>query len=466
MAAQTEHAPGGAPPLPAAGERGRVLRDAVLPVLLGGVIKRNAFAMALAERRQWDARGIEAAGRLHRRYGRGPVPLLHRGRSVALVLDPLDARRLLDQTPATFSPAAREKVNALARFQPHGVLISEPGEDRAVRRERNEAVLATGHSVHPSAGRFLRVALEETGHLLTAHADRAPLAWAEFEAAWWRIVRRMVLGEAARADTTVTDQLNTLRRDGNWPLLPQLSPRRRLLRAAFRHRIESYARRADEQELAGHAYAVDAVGQIPHWLFAYDAAGVTALRTLAVLATHPEAAEQIREELAGAPPDRPREWPRLRAAVLETVRLWPTTPLVLRESRQDSSWENGAAPEGAAPNGARPGIVAFPAGTLFAVYTPYLHRGEPAGPQRDRFAPGLWTDGTSGPAEEFLPFSAGAAGCPGENLVLFTVTAWLAALLAGHDVRLLSHRLDPDEPLPATLNHFALRFEVTRTPAP
>jgi cytochrome P450 len=437
-----------APPAPAApdlAERVAVLRHALLPLLLGGVIKRNPAGMALAERRQWDAEGIRTAGRLRERHGPGPLPLVYRGRPVALVLDPVDARRLLDGTPHPFSPAADEKHRALSRFQPHGVLISDAA-DRATRRERNEAVLAAEQREHPAAERFLRVVGEEAGELLHAHAGRTPLGWQDFDAAWWRTVRRIVLGDAARSDTIVTDQLNTLRRDANLPLLPVIGPRSMLLRAAFQRRVAHYAADAGPQALAGRARDADAVQQIPHWLFAYDAAGMTVLRTLALLATHRTAADALRGELADLPADQPWRSPLLRGALLEGVRLWPTTPLLLRESAEETHW---------------PGGTAFPAGTLFAVYAPYLHRGEPAGADADRFAPERWTSDAD-PAEQgvFVPFSAGPAGCPGRNLVLLTAGAWLAALLAGHDVRLLSHRLDPEEPLPATLNHFALRFAL------
>jgi hypothetical protein len=50
--------------------------------------------------------------------------------------------------------------------------------------------------------------------------------------------------------------------------------------------------------------------------------------------------------------------------------------------------------------------------------------------------------------------------CPGRNLVLLTTSAMLAALIDDRQVRLKPPtRLDPQRPLPGTLNNYALRFE-------
>jgi hypothetical protein len=58
-------------------------------------------------------------------------------------------------------------------------------------------------------------------------------------------------------------------------------------------------------------------------------------------------------------------------------------------------------------------------------------------------------------------FSDGPAICPARHLVLMLTSAMLAELFAGAEVRLKSHpRFASHRPLPATLNHFALRFDV------
>ncbi|MBB1244702.1 cytochrome P450 [Streptomyces durbertensis] len=430
---------------PDAADRARVLGDAFLPVVLGGAITRRRLGMGLAERVGWDARGVAVAERLHRQHGEGPLTVMERPRRIALVLDPADARYVLEHTPRPFSPAAFEKRAALGQFQPHGVLISDPDE-RESRRRKNEEVLATDRPLHPAAERFVRIAGEEVAGLVAEARADGVIDWPRLEAAWWRTVRRITLGDLARDDTTITRQLDALRGAANWAML---SPRRRLLRAAFRRRLNAYAARAEEGTLVAHAARLDAVGQIPHWLFAYDVAGIVTARALALLATHPETAARARREVAEDPPGKgAASWPLLRATVLESVRLWPTTPLVLRENAEPVRM----------PNGDR-----LPANTLVVIYAPYLHRGDPAGPDRDRFNPDLWLR-AAGPVDStatagaFVPFSDGPAGCPGQNLVLLTTSAFLAQLLAVGVPRLLSHRLGPDAPLPATQDHFSLRF--------
>jgi hypothetical protein len=79
------------------------------------------------------------------------------------------------------------------------------------------------------------------------------------------------------------------------------------------------------------------VGQLPQWVFAFDAAGMAALRAAALSATHPEA----RSRGETAEPDRLDLRPFLRVCVLESVRLWPTTPTLLRDTAGPTVWRDG-----------------------------------------------------------------------------------------------------------------------------
>src|SRR4051794_7430480 len=62
---------------------------------------------------------------------------------------------------------------------------------------------------------------------------------------------------------------------------------------------------------------------------------------LALLASHPAALTAA--QLEAAEPAS-RGLPYLRACVLESVRLWPTTPVVLRESTTATTWAGGVMP--------------------------------------------------------------------------------------------------------------------------
>ncbi len=426
----------------------RVAGEVFVPVLAGGVLKRRPRVMALADRLQLDRVAVRTLRRLRARYGTGPVLLRVPGRRIAVLLDPDDVSRVLEATPSPFSPAAWEKRKALGHFQPHAVLAT-PMPQRAPRRRYNEAVLETSHAEHSLAERIRVLVREETRRML---ADAAELDWAGFQQAWWRIVRRLVLGDAARDDTEITDALAALRLRGNWAFL---APRARQRREWFRARLDAYLHRAEPGSLAAtiarHPVenaentenGVDPHGQVPHWLFAFDAAGMVTLRTLALLATHPEQAAAVREELSGGD----GTWPFLRACVLDTVRLWPTTPVVLRESTTATSWQGTQLP----PN------------TLFVVFAPYFHREGDLVPFADRFAPEAWLDGRARDFPALVPFSAGPGRCPGENLVLLVTSTLLAELLREGEYRLLApgtlrSRTHAHDRLPATVDNFGLRF--------
>ncbi|MGW7056153.1 cytochrome P450 [Streptomyces sp. NPDC054887] len=428
----------------------RVAVRVALPTLAGGVIRRRRRGMAMAARVDADRHAVELMNGLRRRYGPGPLHLRLAGRDLALPLSAPDARRVLDETPEPFTPAAREKRDALGHFQPHGVLVSQ-GSEREERRAFNEEVLETGRHLHHLAPGFVRTVREEAAELLGGAGG--PLDWDAFAAVWWRIVRRVVLGDAARDDTALTDRLAHLRGFGNWaslvPTRVTAGQRERFLRD-LRERLD----RAEPGSLA-EALArtpakpgVDPAGQVPHWLFAFDAAGMAAARTLALLATHPAQEQQVRNELAIPDLARPQLLPYTRACVTESVRLWPTTPFLLRESTRETRWGEGTLPEG----------------TVFLVYAPYFHRNGSA-PYADRFVPEIWLDGTAHTGPELVPFSAGPGVCPGEDLVLLVTSTLVAALMEGHNLRLDGPgALQADKPLPYTLDHFALRFTATARP--
>ncbi|WP_326595519.1 cytochrome P450 [Streptomyces sp. NBC_01803] len=457
IAPPTSHA--GAPPTgePPTGELPRVrtadearaAAKLLLPALAEGLIQRRRWAMATAERYQTDRRAIDMLRDLRARYGAGPLWLPARGRSLVLLLDSDDLARVLAETPDPFSPSTWEKRRALGRFQPHGSLISR-GAPREARRHLNELALDTPHPLHRVAPAVAGRVCEEAANVAERSATAGGLDWDAFAAGWWRSVRRIVLGDAARDDDDLTDRLAGLRAAGSWSL-PH--PRLRLARAEYLVRLQRYAFQAGADTLAGQLHMgdtdveTDPVGQVPHWLFAFDAAGIVTLRALALLAGHPEAAARARAELTGADLAGPEPLPFLRACVLESVRLWPTTPVLLREGTEPTRWRDAT----------------VPAGTAFAAFTPYFHRAEPSGPHGDGFAPDIWLDGRAERNPALVPFSAGPAACPGENVVLLTASTWLGVLLSGRTFTLDSRmRPHPREPVPATLNHFGLRFSVSR----
>ncbi|MGW0481709.1 hypothetical protein [Nonomuraea sp. NPDC003214] len=538
------------PPRANAAETLRLGLTLVLPALAQGVIVRRPLMVRLAALARADDRAVRLLARLRARHGDGPllvrVPL--RGWAV-LVLSAADVRRVLDDRSLT--PANREKRGALGHFQPDGVLITPEPELRERRHDYNERVLL------PDFGPVARAAAEEAATL----PYRGVLTWTDFHAAFWRLARRVVLGDGARDDVTLTRMLDRLRGDANWFYL---RGRRTDVYRAFRRRLDGHLARAEPGSLAAALAATPAPadvcpeGQVPHWLFAFDAAAIAAYRALALLATHPPprtahpgppstpahpppsgitgdgtaveesavggaavggAAPHPGPSGTGGRPDAPRLGPssgaagrgaarpsgtardgatghpgspesaeggtavvgaavggaaarpspsgaaahphsagvggcgvggaEVRAAVLESVRLWPTTLAILRDTTGPTEW-------------------GVPEGSLVAIYSPYVNRAE-AG---DHYRPGLWTgddawddgeplDGggawAGGDARTGVPFSAGFARCAGRDLVLFTTASLLGAFLREREV-FASVRLEGA--LPASFDHTGLRFAV------
>jgi cytochrome P450 len=311
-------------------------------------------------------------------------------------------------------------------------------------------VIESGRSVHSLAPAFLAVVEEEVHRLLAQAGDE--LDWAKFTSAWHRLVRRVVLGDGARDDHDLTDMLAKLRAAANWAFL---HPRRKRLLRDFQHRVAAHLARAERGSLAERIAAVsksDATAppdQVAHYLFAFDAAGMATFRALALLASHPRQAQRAREEIARAGSNGREDLPFVRACVLDGLRLWPTTPAILRETTEDVRWHGGVMPER----------------TSILIFVPYFHRDDESLPYADRFAPELWLDERPGSGWPLVPFSGGPGICPARDLVPMIASATIAAVLASHRIGLEPPtRLDPDEPLPGTLDNFSLRFSLQPQP--
>jgi hypothetical protein len=168
------------------------------------------------------------------------------GRPAELVLDAGHVRRTLTESPDPFAPDSWEKRGALRHLQPHSVLISH-GSLRAERRVFDEAVLDTGKPLHEQAGAMTRVVHGEASWLGSVAAGDGALTWDTFIPAWWRTVRRVVLGDDAREDHRLTDDLTHLRNRANWSgLVPQQKARR----DRFRNAVRTHLDRAEPGSLA------------------------------------------------------------------------------------------------------------------------------------------------------------------------------------------------------------------------
>ncbi|NUR95695.1 MAG: cytochrome P450 [Kribbellaceae bacterium] len=416
-------------------DSGRILRDVLGPVVAQGPILRRPRLGILAERLHVDDRALRQTRRLRRKYGDGPLLVHLPGRTIALVLAPEDVHRLLAETPEPFAAASGEKVAALTHFQPHAVLVTHSSL-RGPRRELNEQALDSRQPVHHHGHRFVEVVQEELGALY------ATLGWEDFRAIWSRIVRRIVLGDSAHDDVDLTANLDRLRADANWA---QFGPDHEQLRSRFLASLGQYVDKAEPgslvETLAGQPDELDPAGQVPHWLFAFDAAGIALWRLLAVLGTRPALLEPIVAEA-----HHPEASPLLAqagAAVQESLRLWPTTLVVLRQAGEPTVWRDRTAP----------------AGTEFAIVSSVFHRDDEALEFAHDFEPAVWLDGRADGAWPIIPFSEGPAACPGRNVVLLATSTAVSHVATHYDLDVdPATRARLSGPMPGTFNHATVRI--------
>src|SRR5947207_4238886 len=314
-----------------------VFGSIMLPTFGKGILIRRPTMEAAAQRMGFDTGAVKTMQRLRRKHGPAPLLLAIPRRPQLLLLDPGDVIKVLNGTPRPFRTDTNEKRAALNHFEPGNVLVADPAR-RAVLRPLHEAALPTSNTVHPLASRFREVIRDECQSILSARVSE--ITWPMFAGAWFRVVRRIVLGDRARDDEELTMLLNRLRRRANWAFF---LPQDRAAREHLHERLQRYLTDAEKGSLVSMMPAdarYEPSSQIAQWLFAFDPAGMTTFRTLALLAFHRQFVERAREE---ALQDRTPEDARqsfIRRCVLEALRLWPTTPAILRETTEEVSWND------------------------------------------------------------------------------------------------------------------------------
>ena len=434
-------------------ERARFTLTYALPSLFRGALIPQKFWTELATRLntgQWAVATVEGLAARH--HGRS---LLLRGvlGDTLLILTTEDVRRVLDSPVEEFALDAREKRRALEPFAPDALNASPPSL-RGERRPFNEAVLDFGHEPHRFAERFLAIVNEE---LTATLAAAGVLDHERSLAAFRRINRRIVLGDAAADDTELSEEHSRLREDGNWLGLRVWNRRRdQRLRASMDERIRRYVDAAEPGTLvslipsAPQGPRTNPNGQVPFWLMALDAVRIVVANTLAMLAIHPAARARALGEIAAADATHGpgtvaglADVRFVRACVQESIRLWPAAPTLVRRTTTDTEWSGST----------------VGAGTRVLIPAAVFHRAS-THPFANRFAPEIWLDGPADSDWSFNLFSRGGAQCAGRNLALVLATASLAELLRQAEFDLLKPKLSADRPLPYLINPLTTRFAV------
>jgi cytochrome P450 len=432
--------------LPAASlaESAKFVTLGLVPGLTRGLFKPRKRAMKVLTAADADSRAVKMLQGLRAKHGGQGVRLLG-GRIVTLWGEGA-IREVLDKSADVYASDGGAKGKGMAHFQPDALTLSR-GEEWRDRRRFNEAVLATSERVHPFGDRFVAVVAEEVAALPAT----GELEWSDWEEMFDHITLRVVFGDASRDDQELTDLLAKLMNEAN--RIAGLSTGDDFYE--FYGRLEKHAAEPGPGSLverfkeAPQTDSTRVIHQIPHWIFAMrDTLGANAYRALAAIVADPNVEARVREELAGkdltsaAAVD---ELKYLEGCLEEAMRLWPTTPLIARETTRETELAGAKLDEG----------------TQVMILNTANHRDSEAIPDADRLKPERWQNG-DGRDYRFNHLSNGSQDCPGGPLVHLIGKAALASTLASRRLTLLEPSLGASGELPNMLDFFSVRFGVER----
>ncbi len=418
-----------------------------VPQVVLGLFKKRALPMKIASLAHADSQGFHLVQGLVEKNGPGPF-LIRVATDEALLLHaPDDIEFVLGGSPDPFASDPDTKRKGMSAFQPDALTISR-GDEWRNRRAFAESVLATGKPLHPLAPRFLEVVREAVAVLTALDA----VTWEDLNDVFQRVTRRVVLGERAAGDVALSARLGALMSAGNSGPGKPADGYDALLAS-----IQAYVDDPDPQSLVGrfadapHDDSTNVAGQAIHWLFAMgDTLPLNLMRTVVLLATHPEQLHEVRAELAAIDIEKAKHVAGLdytAGCVLEAMRLWPTTPLFGRVTTRDVTF---------------PGGEVLPADSQVLIYNVFNHRNPARVPFADDFAPGEWASGDAAQSWQFNFFSHGPQGCPGAGLSVFLGQAFLARLLAYWTPSARGVELDPGQPLPHGLDLAGVSIDLNR----
>jgi len=419
----------------------RFVVGGLLPTLVRGLFSPRRRATRWLTAVNADRRAVRMMSGIRRKHGGQGVRLL--GGRMAVVWGPDAIREVLDRSADVYASDSGAKGKGMSHFQPDALTLSR-GEEWRDRRAFTESVLATQERLHPFAARFVTVAADEVGRL---RSDGA-LDWPRWERMFDHLTLRVVFGDRARDDHELTELLEKLMGEANRIVgLSDSDDYHELHAMLERHLVDPepgslVARFA----AAPQTDRTRVVHQIPHWIFATrDTLGANAYRALAAIVADPAVERRVRDELDGADLADPSAVDALRyleGCLEEAMRLWPTTPLLARETTRETTLAGERLGEG----------------TQVMILNPFNHRDAERVPDADRLVAERWADGRRD--YRFNHLSNGTQDCPGGPLVLLLGKAVIARVLERHALELEHPQLTAGEPLPHMLDFFRIRFRT------
>ena len=422
----------------------RFVLTGLLPSLARGLFSPRPGPMKRLTALNTDQKAIDTLAAIRRKHGGQGARLLG-GRIVTLW--GRDAiREVLDQSADVYASDSGAKGKGMSHFQPNALTLSR-GEEWRDRRAFNESVLATSEKVHPDGSCMLSVVQDEVARFRVGPS----LEWADWEKLFDHITLRVIFGDRSRGDWELTELLGKLMRESN--RLVGLSENDeyhefygRLGDKLSKPEPDSLlARFADAPQTARTKIA----GQIPHMMFAMrDTLGANAFRALATIVALPGVEDRVRGEIEGKDLCDPATYEGLEyleGCLQEAMRLWPTVPLLARETTRETTLAGTKIDEG----------------TQVMILNAFNHR-DPEIPDADRFVPERWKGGMRD--YKFNHLSNGSQDCPGGAMVLLLGKAVLAHVLQDFEIELEEPELR--EPLPAMFDFFSARFKAQVHGAP
>ena len=413
------------------------------PLYLQGLFTRSKFWVSFWTRLGSDRRTVKLLTRMRDKYG----PLVYvriGGNKTLLLLDREGAEHVLKNSPEVYASDPDAKRRGMSHFQP-GALTISTGDKWRERRRFNEAVLHGALDGGGHAAKLLEVVRREARAL--AGKDGSSLAWQDFADAFDRITLQVIFGEEAAYDDALLRHLRKMMREAN--RVAGLGKSKHF--DPYYAAVGDYLKSSSPHSLASLCAATPSTpdtavaSQMTHWTFAMsETLAANTARALALIHADARAERRVREELAGADASTVEGVNNLKylgACVQEAMRLWPTTPLLIRRTLEED-YIGGAHVE---------------RGTQVLINNTFNHRDAETHPFADKFEPEIWLEGVEHDYD-FNHLSNGPQACAGRDLALFIARAFAACLLSEGRYKLAGPKLDASRPLPHMYNYFKVKL--------
>lgn len=407
----------------------------LLPNYLEGTFLRNRFWFGLLSRLIPTPYAVKFGNRMRTKYGSAAIFIRSRNVPLLVISDETDLKRVFDNSPDRFADPD-PKRRGMSHFQPDAVTISRNPEWQD-RRAFNEYVLHD-QKLDDSCRELAR---REAACLVREAGTR--LIWDDFERMFGRIARQIIFGSKARDDIRISSLLRRLMLQANRLFLLRKGRRFRELHDRI-DRYFSAPEPGSRISLAANAPAsaiTKARSQVPHWMFAMtDTLAANTARALVLILQNDEISTAIRSSIEKGIPNEEL----VQSCLQEAMRLFPTTPSLVRESLITDILHSGV----------------VPAGTQVHCLNLFNHRDELRVPDANRFCPKRWMSGDTYPL--FNHFGSGKQVCPGQHLALIIGASVLIGLLKAGQLTVVRPKISVSNDIAYRLNFFSVCFSVQK----